>query len=120
MIKVMWFLKKAEHLTIKEFGEWWLHTHCFDVARHQSPHLKKYVVNVRSGDDGFTGTPANAFEWDGVAEQWFADRESFNAVYGRPDSPTRADTLSHTSALARLIVEELEVPLASTGLPAKK
>jgi hypothetical protein len=106
MIKVMWFLKRAEGLSLEDFREWWLHRHPHDVARHQGPHLLRYTVNVRADDSGLTGATQHEFEWDGVAEQWFADEAAFNAVYGRADSPTRADTLAHTSRFARLVVTE--------------
>jgi hypothetical protein len=109
MIKVMWFLKRAEHMSLEEFRRWWLEEHCFDVARAQAPYLKRYLVNVRTQNDDLAGRPATESEWDGVAEQWFEDEAAFNAAYGRP-SPTRADTLAHTSRLERLIVEECEIP----------
>lgn len=46
-----------------------------------------------------------------MAEQWFETLEDYNAVYGRRDRPTRADTLAHTSAFQRIVVEENEIPL---------
>ena len=52
MVKVMWFLKRADHLTLEEFSRWWLEEHALDVAHHQSPHLRRYVVNVRTEDSG--------------------------------------------------------------------
>jgi hypothetical protein len=116
----MWFLKRAEHLSLDEFRRWWLDRHCHDVARAQAPHLLRYVVNVRTDTDELTGKPDIEPEWDGVAEQWFADVAGFNAVYGRP-SATRADTLAHTSRFQRVIVTEHEVateegaPVTSKG-----
>ena len=108
MIKVMWFLKRAPHLTPEEFRRWWLERHCFDVARAQAPHLRKYVINVRTAGDALAGK-AEEPEWDGVAEQWFEDEAAFNAAYAGP-SPTRGDTLAHTSRFMRLVVTEHEVP----------
>jgi len=35
MIKVMRFLKRAEHLWLEEFTCWWLEEHAFDMAHHQ-------------------------------------------------------------------------------------
>jgi len=43
-----------------------------------------------------------------VAEQWFADEAAYNAVYDGGPSPTRGDTLAHTSRFARLVVTEHE------------
>jgi hypothetical protein len=106
MIKVLWFLKRAEGLSLSSFRSWWLE-HAQDVLMSQSPHLHHYVVNIRSdiGND-LPGTPDIACEWDGVAEQWFKTREDFEAAYDRPASPTRSDTLAHTSKFTRLIVDE--------------
>jgi hypothetical protein len=112
VIKVMWFLKRKEHLTLAEFRAWWLDSHAPDVARLQAPHLARYVVNVRVDADDLPGKPAEEPEWDGVAEQWFATEADFRAVYGRAGSPTRADTLAHVSRFQRLIVAETDVPAA--------
>ena len=109
MIKVMWFLKRAQHLSLDEFRQWWLTRHCHDVARAQAPHLLRYVVNVRANEDDLSGKPSSEPEWDGVAEQWFRDASAFNAVYGSP-STTRADTLANTSRFQRLIVTEHDIP----------
>jgi len=107
MIKVMWFLKRAEHLSLQEFRRWWLDEHVPFIASDQKPFLKRYVVDVRVDDVApFLGRPAGEFPWDGIAEQWFETIEDYNAVYGRTDRATRADTLAHTSAFRQLVVEE--------------
>ena len=106
MIKVMWFLKRADGMSLSDFRDWWLQRHAHDVARHQQPHLLRYTVNVRRDDSGLAGGTREESEWDGVAEQWFADEAAYNAVYSLPESPTRADTLAHTSRFARLVVTE--------------
>lgn len=108
MIKVMWFLKRAEHLSLAEFRKWWLEVHAPMVEETQRPHLKRYVVNIKTDTDELPGRPKNDSEWDGIAEQWFADEEGFKAIYGRSVSPTRGDTLAHTSKLERIIVRETE------------
>jgi len=106
MIKVMWFLKRADHLSLEEFTRWWLDEHAHDVARHQSPHLSRYVVNVRTEESGLPAAAPDGFDWDGVAEQWFESVEAYQAAYSLNPSPTRADTLAHTSRFARLVVTE--------------
>jgi hypothetical protein len=112
MIKVMWLLKRASHLTQAEFADWWLNRHARDIAVDQAPFLKRYVVDVRVEDDGaLAGKPSAEPEWDGIAEQWFASEADYNAVYGRAERPTRADTLAHTSAFQRLVVREYEQDL---------
>jgi hypothetical protein len=112
MIKVMWLLKRAPHLTQAEFADWWLNRHAPDIIRDQLPHLKRYVIDVRREDvEGLAGKPAGEPEWDGIAEQWFETEAAYNAVYGRADRPTRADTLAHTSSFQRLVVVEHEQTL---------
>ena len=115
MIKVMWFLKKADHLSLEEFKHWWLNTHVFDICADQKPHVKKYVVDIRIADDSaFDGRPsADAFGWDGIAEQYFDTVEDYNAIYSRKDRPTRADTLAHTKAFQRMVVEQFEIDPAT-------
>lgn len=112
MIKVMWFLKRAEHLTLEEFGRWWRNVHAHDIKADQKPYLKKYLIDLRVEDDGaFAGKPTGESKWDGIAEQFFDTIEDYNAVYGRTERPTRADTLAHTSAFERLVVHEYAVPM---------
>lgn len=112
MIKVMWFLKRAEHLSLPEFRRWWIEEHVPFIAADQKPFLKRYIVDVRVDDvTPFLGRPVGEFPWDGIAEQWFDTVEDYNAVYGRTDRVTRADTLEHTSAFQQLVVEEHVVPL---------
>ena len=113
MIKVMWFLKRAPHLSLEEFGHWWRNVHAPDIIADQSPHLKRYVIDLRVADDSrLAGKPATEPDWDGIAEQWFATEADYNAVYARTDRPTRADTLAHTSAFQRLVVHEHEQDVA--------
>lgn len=112
MIKVMWLLKRAPHLSLSEFGDWWLNRHAPGIIADQSPYLKRYVIDLRVEDDGaFAGKPAVEPEWDGVAEQWFETEADYNAVYGRVNRPTRSDTLANTSAFQRIVVREFEQPL---------
>jgi hypothetical protein len=108
MIKVMWFLKKADHLTLPEFRKWWLEDHAPLVRKTQSPYLKKYIVNILVDDDMLPGKPGAISDWDGIAEQWFETAADMAAVYGRAESLTRRDTLAHTSRLERIVVEETE------------
>jgi hypothetical protein len=118
MIKVIWLLKRAPHLTLEEFRDWWLTRHAPDIIADQWPWLKRYVVDVRRDDvAGLAGKPDQEPEWDGIAEQWFETEADYNAVYGRADRPTRADTLAHTSAFQRLVVTEHEQPLPPAGQP---
>ena len=112
MIKVIWFLKRADHLSLDEFRSWWLDRHAPDIVAAKGSHLARYVVNVRHADDDYPGKPASPCDWDSCAEQWFETEADFRAAF--PDatpSPTRADTLRHVSRLERLVVHEHEIPL---------
>ncbi len=107
MIKVMWFLKRADGLSLEEFRKWWLEDHMPDILEHQKPHLKKYIVDIRVEEDTLPGMPDDGVaDWDGIAEQWFEDEVGFAAIYGKPKSPTRGDTMAHISRFQRLVVRE--------------
>jgi hypothetical protein len=115
MIKVVWLLKRAPHLSLAEFRSWWLDNHVHMITELQKPYLRKYVVNVRTGEDHLPGKPQEEPEWDGCAEQWFASEEDFKAVYGRATpSLSRADTLKHVSRFQRLVVEEHEIAVKTS------
>ncbi len=108
----MWLLKRAPHLTLDEFRNWWLTRHAPDIITDQTPYLKRYIVDIRVADvDGLAGKPDQETEWDGIAEQWFETEADYNAVYGRAQRPTRADTMANTSAFQRLVVREYEQQL---------
>ena len=108
MIKIVWLLKKAEHLSIEEFQDWWLNSHA--PHARQAPGLRKYVINFARELDDLAGRPAWDCAWDGVAEQWFDDEPALNEAYSRPVSDEiRADTMAHVSRLERLVVTEVEL-----------
>jgi len=99
MIKVMWLLKRAPHLTLDECRDLWLTRHAPDIIAEESPYLKRHIVDVRREDvDGLSGKPDQEPEWDGIAEQWFETEADYNAVYGRALRSPRNDTLADTSA----------------------
>ena len=106
MIKVIWFLKRADHLSLEEFHRWWMEVHVPEVVEAKRPYLKKYVVNLPRPDD-LPGSPKDEADWDGFAEQWFETEEDFKAS-SAPGAPTaaRPDMLKHTSRHARMIVRE--------------
>ncbi len=106
MVKVMWFLRKAGHLSMEEFRQWWLEGHAPMIAARQGHLISRYVVNVSLADDlpGGTGVEAG---WDGVAEEWFVTMEEARQAFSLPSAPeTRADVMAHVSAMARLVVSE--------------
>jgi uncharacterized protein (TIGR02118 family) len=108
MVKIVWLLKRATHLSQEQFEAWWLDQHV-PIAR-AAPGLKRYVVNLPRRPDVLAGKPLTDCDWDGVAEQWFADDEALQAAYSRPVATSvRADTLAHVARLERLIVTEIEI-----------
>ncbi len=110
MIKVMWFLKRAEHLTLDEFRSWWLDSHVSLVMSLQERYLHKYVISIRENDDNLPGNTDHEFEWDGCAEQWFRTEEDFRAVYGQEKpSDSRRDSNQNVSRMSRMIVRETEI-----------
>jgi hypothetical protein len=107
MIKVMWFVKRAEHLTHEEFAKWWTEVHAPDIQAEQVPHLVGYVVNVATADN-LPSKPDVEPEWDGIAEEWFPTEAAFAAVYGKEDRDAHDDAEAHTSRVERLVVREIK------------
>jgi uncharacterized protein (TIGR02118 family) len=106
MVKVVWFLKKAEHLTMEEFRRWWLEGHAPMITARQGHLISRYVVNIRAEDD-LPGNAATAFDWDGMAEEWFESMDDARRAFSLPSAPeTRADVMAHVSAMSRLVVSE--------------
>lgn len=109
MIKIMWFLKRADHLSFDEFRSWWVDSHRHLIQEIHGPHLLRYVVDMRDPDEALPGATPDETDWDGVAEQWFADEAAMRAVYEGPRAHiTREDTMKHVGAFSRLVVHEHE------------
>lgn len=106
MVKVVWFLRKADHLSMEQFRRWWLEGHAPMITARQGHLIARYIVNIRSDDDlpGNTATPC---EWDGMAEEWFESMEHARQAFSLPSAPeTRADVMAHVSAMSRLVMTE--------------
>jgi hypothetical protein len=107
MIKVMWFLKRAPHLTLEEFGDWWLNVHAADIAADQAPTSRNTSWTCASPTTARSRESPQASPPGTASPSSISTRiEDYNAVYSRTDRPTRADTLAHTSAFERLVVTE--------------
>ena len=107
MVKVVWFLKKAEHLTMDEFRHWWLNEHAPKVVEKQGSMIKRYIVNIRNDVDDLPGAPRESFNWDGMAEEWFKNEEAAYKAFTLPSaSETRDDVMAHVDAISRFIVNE--------------
>lgn len=107
MIKVMWFLKRADHLLLQVFLKWWVEVHALVIAEAQKNRLRKYVIGLRWLNDTLPDKPPTEIDWDGCAEQWFETEADFEAVYGPPTpGPMRTDAVSYVSRRARMVVRE--------------
>ena len=107
MVKIVWFLKRAEHLSLEEFSRWWLQGHAPVIAEKQGSMLSRYVVNIRTETDDLPAAAGTPCEWDGMAEEWFESEEAARRALSLPSAPeTRADVMAHVSSMSRLIVTE--------------
>lgn len=110
MIKVMFFLKKADHLSLEEFHDWWLSKHAPAIVADQAPYLRRYFINLAEKNAAHLAPSVSSADlnWDGVGIQYFDSVEDYNAVYKRTNRPTTADTLKHIKESKRLVVVEHE------------
>ena len=96
MFKAMILLKKKEHLSQREFRNWWLGEH--SKLATQLPGLRKLCFNPVKDENSF---------YDGVAELWFDSEKSFNDAYQTDlGKAVAADSLAHVDRRDRLFVEE--------------
>jgi hypothetical protein len=107
VVKILWFLKKADRLSMDEFRTWWLDGHAPVIAEKQGSMLLRYIVNIRTDADNLPAGTATPCEWDGMAEEWFEDEAVARKALSLPSAPdTRADVMAHVSSISRLIVTE--------------
>ena len=74
MIKLVALLKRKDGLTLEEFSRYWLEKHA-PLALKTLPGIKKYVQNH------IVDLSSEEPPFDGVAEIWFEDIESYNLYY---------------------------------------
>jgi uncharacterized protein (TIGR02118 family) len=98
MLKVISLLKRADGLSPEEFAKWVTQDHLEFAKR--LPGLRKYTVNVSSGDD-----PA----FDAVNELYFDDEDARVAAFGSEfGKAAAADAGAHTSNRVHLLTTEHE------------
>ena len=88
MVKLIFALRRAPHLSREAFQRYWRDQHAPLVERHgEALGIRRYV-QVHTLDH-----PANALlrasrgappEYDGVAELWWPDRAAFDAALATP------------------------------------
>ena len=76
MVKLIAIMKRKDGLTYEEFSRYWYEKHG-PLAAKAIPGLRKYVQNHAVKLPGRGEPPI-----DGVAELWFDDLESFQAMTG--------------------------------------
>ncbi len=103
MIKVIAFVKKRPDLTREEFIRRWVEEH---VRLSGVLGMSPYRINVarEPQDDG--STPP----YDGTAEMYWPDLESFRAALASPQGALAgADTERFAASVALMVVDEWEV-----------
>jgi uncharacterized protein (TIGR02118 family) len=97
LVKIMILLKRQDHLSFREFEEWWLGQHREMAAK--MPKLKRACFNLAQGEGELL--------YDGVSELWFDSISDFEAAYqSEIGKKVAADSLANVSKRDRLIVEE--------------
>jgi uncharacterized protein (TIGR02118 family) len=90
-------LKRRPDMSRNEFGHWWLERHTGYVRKF--PGLRKYRVSI-------VGCGPET-EVDGLAEAWFDDLETMQAVTAGPIvEEAQKHSVAHTSDRIRLFLQE--------------
>lgn len=101
MVKVVWFLKKADHLSMEEFRRWWLDGHAPMIREKLGDLLHRYIVDIRTDRDDLPAAAGTPCEWDGIAEEWFESEEIARRALSLPSAPeTRADVMGPAASSA--------------------
>ena len=89
MIKLMFCLRRSEHLSREEFQKYWRETHGPLVKQRAEAIGALRYVQVHTGHNDlnatFQTTRGGPEAYDGVAELWFADRSALEAAFGTED-----------------------------------
>jgi uncharacterized protein (TIGR02118 family) len=107
MIKLIYCITRKTDLSVEEFQKHWRETHAPIAAR--IPGVRRYVQNHTLPELYIRG-PVPAY--DGAAEVWFDDIDSFRAALGTPEiAAAREDELKFIdhSRSALFITEEKPV-----------
>ena len=84
MYKVIWLAKFRQDLTHEQVLEWWRGHHA-DLAK-ATPGMLRYVQSYwTSGLDPHTHLESGPPAFDGHAEHWFADKQSYEAAMASPE-----------------------------------
>lgn len=96
MYKVIGIIKRPAGMDMESFRQWWLTEHAPKVQ--QWPGLKRYSINLSISDDQ---------DFDGMAEVWFEDRATMEAVFGTEEGQrARSGATATASKISILLTEE--------------
>ena len=80
MVKLFFFIKRKEGMSLEDFHRHWREEHSKLVTEHTGQYLLRYEQNHRLPADYERGEP----EFDGVAVEWFASKDDFYAMATDP------------------------------------
>lgn len=107
MIKLVALLKRKNGITLEEFSQHWHHEHAPLVLK-TLPEIRRYIQNhaVR--------VPGGEQKFDGVAEVWFDDiqswRQSFLGDRGKPILDDEEKFLNRTESIFMVAEERVIKP----------
>ena len=96
MYKIFGILKRPENMPFDDFKSWWLNEHAPKVRKWKG--LFKYRINFCTSPDQ---------DFDGVAEVWFKDKHSMDAIFTSENGQVaRQSATSGSSQIVVLLTEE--------------
>ena len=97
MVKLVFCLRRAPHLSRADFQRYWRETHGPLVRRHAaSLRIRRYVQVHTLEDalnDALRGTRGGPEAYDGVAELWWESRADLAAAIATPEGQRAGEEL---------------------------
>ncbi|HSV07042.1 MAG TPA: EthD domain-containing protein [Candidatus Binatus sp.] len=89
MVKLVFCLRRASHLSRSDFHRYWRETHGPLVRRHAATLRIRRYVQLHTLDDALNaalqGTRGGPDAYDGVAELWWESRDDLAAAIATPE-----------------------------------
>ena len=89
MVKLVFCLRRASHLSRADFQRYWRETHGPLVRRHAAILRIRRYVQLHTLDDALNtalrGTRGGPEAYDGVAELWWESRDDLAAAIATPE-----------------------------------
>lgn len=105
MYKVAFFIHQKSGMNTQDFRSYWSGTHSEIIKK--IPGLRKYVQNYAISD-----TEGNAPLYDGFAEVWFDDQESFAHGLASPEGQAAiadVENFADVASMQALDVQEIKI-----------